>query len=308
MKKLLSLVCLLTLSFISNANSQKPLDAGEHFADINGVKMHYYVGGSGPVCLFPTPGWGPSIEVYKSSLKSFEKYFTMVWYDTRMSGQSVGPEDPTKYSSLDFMNDMDSLRSYLNQPKVWIMGHSMGGFQVLNYGIHHNDKLNGIVAFSAFAGADSLYNAEYYNMIMKRQDQPYFEKGANMLLGRDTTMYSLNEGMQYIFPFYFHDVNKIEDFIQLGDPTLSEKATTYTVASGFGTEYLFTQLNKINVPTLIVVGDDDFICDKVSQSDRITKAIANSQEIVIKDAGHFTWVEQPTQFFAEVEAWLKRNL
>ena len=307
MKKLLSLVCLLTLSFISNANNQKPLDAGEHFADINGIKMHYYVGGSGPVCLFPTPGWGPSIEIYKSSMKSFEKYFTMVWYDTRISGQSTGPEDPTKYSSLDFMNDMDSLRSYLNQPKVWIMGHSMGGFQVLNYGIHHNDKLNGIVAFGAFAGADSLYNAEYYNMIMKRQDQPYFEKGANMLLGRDTTMYSLNEGMQYIFPFYFHDVNKIEDFIKLGDSSLSEKASTYTMASGFGTEYLFSQLNKINVPTLIVVGDDDFICDKVSQADRIAKGIAKSDEIVIKDAGHFAWIEQPTQFFSEVEAWLKKN-
>ena len=92
----------------------------------------------------------------KNSLTPFENYFTVVYYDTRISGQSTGPDDPTKYSSQDFMNDMDSLRVYLKQPKVWIMGHSMGGFQVLNYGIHHGDKLNGIIALSAL-GAETAF-------------------------------------------------------------------------------------------------------------------------------------------------------
>lgn len=151
-----SLLTLIAIFVTAIAFGQKTLSKGDHFAEINGIKMHYYVSGKGPVCLVPTPGWGPSINYLKNSLSPLEKYFTIVYYDTRISGQSTGPDDYRKYTSLDFLNDMDSLRSYLKQPKVWIMGHSMGGFQVLNYGIHHSDKLYGIIALSAKVTSDSI--------------------------------------------------------------------------------------------------------------------------------------------------------
>jgi proline iminopeptidase len=55
------------------------------------------------------------------------------------------------------------------------------------------------------------------------------------------------------------------------------------------------------------VGDDDFVCDKVSQADRITKSISTPYEIVIADAGHFCWFEQPSRFLNAVEGWLKKQ-
>lgn len=295
-------ICFKSISF-----SQNLLSKGDHFAQINGIRMHYYVSGKGPVCLVPTPGWGPSINYLKNSLTPLEKHFTMVYYDTRISGQSTGPKDPTKYTSKDFMNDMDSLRVYLKQPKIWIIGHSMGGFQVLNYGIHHNRHLNGIVAIAPMAGRDSTYFASFTNMVMKRKGQPYYEKGAGIFLGRDTTNYKNSEVMPYIFPFYFHDVNKMEAFDKLGDPQMSDDAGTFTDQSGFGREYLFPELHKITVPTLIVVGDDDFICDKLSQADRINERIKNSDQITIRNAGHFCWLEEPVQFFEGVEKWLAKQ-
>lgn len=295
-------ICFHLYSF-----GQNPLATGEHFAPINGVKLHYYVSGKGPVCLMPSTGWGPNVDRYKASLTPLEKYFTIVYYDTRMSGKSIGPEDSTKYSSRDFMNDMDSLRVYLKQSKVWIMGHSAGGFQVLNYGIHHNDNLNGIIALAAVAGRDSLYLAEFTKMIMKRKNEFYFEKGSNIFFRKDTTQYTLAERMKYILPFYFHDVNKMETFRKLGDPQFSDKAAKYTQKSHFGTEYLFPDLKKVTVPTLVVVGDDDFICDPVSQAGRIHQNIPSSTLVLIKDAGHFPWIEQPTQFFKDCTSWLKKQ-
>jgi len=292
--------CLLTYG-------QNALSTGEHFASVNGIKIHYYVTGKGPVCMMPSPGWGPSVNHYKASLQPFEKYFTIVWYDTRISGQSTGPDDPTKYTTRDFINDMDSLRQYLNQPKVWIMGHSAGGFQVLAYGIHHTGKLYGIIALDAYAGNDSMSKSEFMKGVMRRKDQSYFEKGSNILFQRDTTIRSMAEAMQFILPFYFHDTQKIADFIKLGDPKLSSKAFEFTRAAHFGSENLFPDLKLIKVPTLVVVGDDDIFCDKLSQADRITKNITSSTEIVVKDAGHFCWIEQPTQFFSECRAWLKKQ-
>jgi pimeloyl-ACP methyl ester carboxylesterase len=286
---------------------QDRLSKGDHFAPINGIKIHYFVSGEGPVCLVPTPGWGPSIDYLKNSLTPFEKYFTVVYYDSRMSGQSTGPEDPSQYTSMHLMNDMESLRVYLDQEKIWIMGHSSGGFQVLNYGIHHSDKLNGIIALSPMAGHDSLRSAEFLKGIMKRKGEPFFEKGSKIILHEDKTNYSMTERMQLTLPFYFHDPGKMAELQKLGEMKISAKANQYSAASKMGQEYLFPELNKIRVPVLVVAGDDDFVCDRVSQADRIVKYIDNSTEIVIKDAGHFSWVEQPVQFYNDCGNWLKKQ-
>jgi pimeloyl-ACP methyl ester carboxylesterase len=188
------------------------------------------------------------------------------------------------------------------------MGHSSGGFQVLNYGIHHCDKLNGIIALDAMAGHDSLRSAEFEKMIMKRKGQPYFEAGSKILLGKDTTNMNRSDRRELTIPFYFHDPKKIADLQKLGDMRrMSNKASQYSEASRMGREYIFPELHKITVPTLVVVGDDDFVCDKISQADRIAKNIKNSTEIVIKNAGHFCWIEQPVQFFIDCEKWLRKQ-
>lgn len=48
--------CWATFSF-----GQNKLSKGDHFANINGVRLHYYVSGKGPVCLCPSPGWDPPL-------------------------------------------------------------------------------------------------------------------------------------------------------------------------------------------------------------------------------------------------------
>ena len=85
---LLFFCCFAIFSF-----GQNTLSKGDHFAGINGIRMHYYVSGKGPVCLLPSPGWGPSIGYLKSTLQPLENFFTIVYYDTRMSGESSGPAD-----------------------------------------------------------------------------------------------------------------------------------------------------------------------------------------------------------------------
>lgn len=305
MKKMYIIIAAILIS--TSVLAQNRLATGDHFAKINGLIIHYYVRGKGPVCLLPSPGWGPSIEYLKSTLQPLENYFTIVYYDTRMSGKSSGPADTTKYTSKDFMEDMDSLRAYLHQKKIWLIGHSAGGFQILNYAIHHNDKLNGMIVLDGIAGEDSLRTTELMKIVSKRKGLPYYQKGVDIYSGKDTTNYSITESSAILFPFYFHDSTKMNEFLKLGVTQMSEKAGIYTTAAKFDTEYLFPDLKKITVPTLVVVGDDDFVCDKVSEADRIAKNISSSFEIVIKNAGHFCWFEQPEQFYHDCGEWLKKQ-
>lgn len=88
---------------------------------------------------------------------------------------------------------------------------------------------------------------------------------------------------------------------------ISDEVLDNTDIADFGTKYLFPELSKIKVPTLVIVGDDDFITDQKTQAGRIVEKIPNSKMIIIKDAGHFAWIEQPNNFFSEAEKWLKEN-
>jgi proline iminopeptidase len=287
--------------------AQNPLSKGEHYANINGLKLHYVVSGKGPICIFPTPGWGPNLDAYKNSMPELEKTFTMVWLDTRASGLSEGSDNPEDYQTNDFIEDIEQLRIHLKQEKVWIAGHSMGGWQVLNYGIKYNKNLNGIIAIAAFAGLDQMAQDEYVKAIQKRSSAPYYAAGSKMLLGQDTTKRTLQENMGYIMPFYFHDQANLPKFMAVENVKLSQKAWEMTSKGGLGSEQILDFLPKITVPTLVLVGDDDFICDQVSHASRIHKAIKNSQLSVIKNAGHFIWIEQPKAFFGEINNWMKKQ-
>lgn len=298
--------CLLLTTLFSHA--QSVLSQGEHYAPVNGVKIHYYVGGHGPVCLVTTPGWGPAIELYRKSLKPLEKYFTMVWYDSRFSGKSSAAADTTRYTDKDLREDMDALRVYLKQEKVWIMGHSGGGHQVLDYGIYHNDKLKGIIAIASIAGFDSVRTAQYKILMASRKSKPYYEKVNAVFSGKDGVKRGPNETLRLTMPFYFHDGEKAERVEALGGLQINDQLDAYSSHAGFMSGYLFPDLHKITVPTLVITGDDDFICDKISQSDRIHANIASSDLIVVKDSGHFPWIEQPDQFFKETEAWIKKHI
>jgi len=73
------------------------------------------------------------------------------------------------------------------------------------------------------------------------------------------------------------------------DAKLSQKTQDYTFASHFASEVLFSELNKVTVPILVVVGNGDFCCPKTTQADRVVKEILNSTGIVIKNAGYLSW-------------------
>ena len=72
-------------------------------------------------------------------------------YDHRGHGRSGGKRGYVKHFSV-IINDLDEIVDYAKKEEntsVYLLGHSMGGFIVNNYGTHHSDKLAGIVSSAA---------------------------------------------------------------------------------------------------------------------------------------------------------------
>ena len=61
----------------------------------------------------------------------------------------------------------------------------------------------------------------------------------------------------------------------------------------------------MNNKVLIIHGDYDPI--PVKYAEELNSLINNSKLIVLKNCGHFPFVEQPAQYFAECEKFLDEN-
>jgi proline iminopeptidase len=66
---------------------------------------------------------------------------------------------------------------------------------------------------------------------------------------------------------------------------------------------LVGDLGRITAPTLVLTGERDFICGPASARE-IAGAIAGARLVIIPEAGHFTYYEQPERFAAEVGDFL----
>jgi proline iminopeptidase len=296
----------------STPHTQNPLAEGSHTATINGNQLHYEVRGTGPVLLAPTAGWGPSVD-YIMPLPALERHCTVVYIDTRHSGQSTGPEQADQYTLAHFVADLDAVRLHLGEEKVFLAGHSAGGHQALAYGIEHSDRLLGIIAIDAIAAQDDLRMQELLRLVEKRRDHPYYrarpgfiDTAVAILTGADPTPRTGGQMLDAIGPIYFHDPELAAPWF--ATMQLNEQVMAYTGAAGFQRDNLLDQLHRISVPTLVVVGDDDFICDAISQGGRMLERIPNATLAVITNSGHVPWIEQPATLDRACDDWLTRTI
>ena len=297
---------------MTNDITENPdLTPGEHVAEVNGFRLHYTVRGSGPVLLFPSPGWGPSVQSY-IPMPGFEDHYTVVYFDTRHSGKSTGPEDPLQYTLQHYLDDIDAFRAYLGQDRVFIAGHSAGGHQALAYGIRHSERVFGIIAIDANVALDQVRMGEMIGRINARRSRPFYQEHPTYIDDAMALMSGQGSGprpsIQDVIAatgaFYFHDAELADEVF--GKMEFNDAVLAYSEASGFQSDDLLPELSTITVPTLFVYGDDDFQCDPVSQGQRAHDALPGSTFEVIADAGHMPWVEQPTAFAAVIEDWAEQ--
>lgn len=286
--------------------NQNDLKHGEFTARLNGLNLWFKISGQGPPCILPTPGWGPSSELYFLSLTPLEEHLTMIYLDTRGSGRSQKPERSTDYTLADFSADIEALRQHLGLQKAWIMGHSRGGIHALHYALHHPTACIGLLLLDPSAERDDYAATDAHTRMEQRRNEPWYERARQAFDDRtlppDDAAFAHKMGE--FLEFYFYDLANMERaasvFSAISFSVAARKGAQDSIAGQYG---LLERLSAIDLPTLIVVGEDDFICSPL-QAERIHQRIAGSRLQILPQAGHFPWLEQPEAFFAAVSQFL----
>lgn len=273
------------------------LTQGEFTATLNGLKLWYKVSGIGPVCLFPTPGWGPSSDLYFRTLSPLGRIFTVVYLDTRGSGRSEAPSSPTEYRYDQFSADLDALRDHLQVNRIWVMGHSMGGWLAMHFALAYPERCCGLVLLDSIVAHDSAWRSDAKARRERRKNEPWYEE-VNLALADPRIRQddgAFCGALKSSLRFGFHDVANFAK-LEVADGLFSMAAFRGMAASNPEGAPLLP-LDRIKVPTLIVAGASDDRASPV-QAQRIHLGISGSKLIVIENAGHFPWLEQPGSFFS----------
>jgi pimeloyl-ACP methyl ester carboxylesterase len=315
--KTLSLIVLLlfggTVFARSNADdpsvstSQSQLSIGEHFAEVNGVKLWYTLIGRGPLLVVQAPGWGVGSEYLRNGLTPLQSHFTLLYYDTRGSGRSSRPVDEKRMSTSDMVKDLEGLRQLLGLDAMTLLGHSHGGTIAIGYAISHPKQVRSLILIDSDIEdyPDAARTADFKREIAKRANDPRFKAAIKVASvspdWEPQTDEEFEAHLKGILPLYFFDPVQNGPKFALTDTGPAASAwvsRTFDAASKTPMKQ-DSLLDRIDARTLIIVGRADWICP-VTVATRIHHGVRNSELLVVERAGHFPWIEEPQQFFPAV--------
>ena len=244
------------------------------------IELYYEDHGSGrPVVLIH--GWPLSGRSWEPQVGPLvDAGFRVVTYDRRGFGWSSQPWAGYDYDT--FAADLKALLEHLDLRDVTLVGFSMGGGEVARYiGAHGTDR----IAQAVFAAAVPPY-------LYKSDDNP--EGGLD-----DATIEQFQGGVtgdrigfldEFTKGFFSagHQllVSEPQRLYARDIAALASPKGTLDCITAFGRTDFRADLEKIDVPTLVIHGDSDAIVPIDVSGRRTAEAVANAQFVEIKGAPH----------------------
>ncbi|MGI0028756.1 MAG: alpha/beta fold hydrolase [Nitrososphaera sp.] len=223
-------------------------------------------------------------------LQDNKKHLRIITYDLRGHGKSdVGDG---QYTIELFVDDFIALLDYLKLTKAILCGFSMGGYIALRAIERNPDRFSALVLCDTMSAADSteakLRRANTIKQI-KREGVERFAEGF----------------LKAVFaPQTFDAKPDIIDEIKRTILSNSPLGICGALLAMAGRTDTTEGLSKINVPTLILVGEHDAVTPP-SAAKSMHERIPNSKLYLIDNAGHMSNLENPSVFNEHLTRFLE---
>ena len=302
LKVVLILVVLATLALsvfwfarpadvsFDNVRASVPYSSYSHFADIDGVRIHYQEKGTG-TSLVLIHGYTSSTYSWKDVFEPLAKTFHVIAIDLKGFGFSGKPDgDYTRRAQAVLVAH---LLEHLNIEKAWLCGNSMGGEVALNVALASPQRVAGLILIDSAGvevpGSGSL--APSYLLI---------PGVGRILIALSLTSDKLvRQGLQKSF----YDDSKVTDdrVANYYRPlqTRGGQLAALRARTQFSMFPVEPNLGQINVPTLILWGAQDALIP-LAAGIKMSKLIKNSELVVFDNCGHVPQEEMPTRTVEEI--------
>jgi len=253
----------------------------------DGTRLYYEEAGSGTPLIFIHEFAGDH-RSWEPQMRFFSRYFRCITYAARGFPPSDVPEDGARYSQAHARDDAVAVLDHLKIERAHVVGLSMGGLAALHVGITHPRRARSLVIAGAGYGAEPD---------KKEKFRAECEAAASSFLANWTEAASKYALGPTRVQFQNKDPRGWAEFAQqLAEHSPKGQALTMRgVQMRRPSLYeLVDDMKKIDVPSLIVTGDEDDPC--LEPALLMKRSIPNAGLVVLPRAGHTINIEDPEAF------------
>lgn len=230
--------------------------------------------------------------MWKPQMSALTGKFRVIAYDVGgHGGSNVGDG---QYTIELFVGDLIALLDYLKIEKAILCGLSLGGYIALRAVERHSVRVSALVLADTRSEADSddakVKRTTTLQLIKEKGVSVFAEEFVKMTFSPET--FDANPEL----------VRTVKKMI-LKNPPLGICGAL--LALGLRTDTT-TSLQHIKVPTLILVGEKDKITPPAASLAMLEK-IPNAQMHIIPHAGHFSNMENPSEFNRRLLSFLSKK-
>jgi pimeloyl-ACP methyl ester carboxylesterase len=224
-------------------------------------------------------------------------------------GRTSAPSEGADYGLDSSIRFVDDARNALGLERVTIMGHSWGGLAAVAYAAAYPDAVRRLVVIDGYAGVGSVEadaaEAESEAALDRVRNEPWFEEAVAAIPDWAPTEPEQIARFSSAWPLYFadpesevarHHIARIRselrwnlDFGRVWDPDPDVD--------------LRPALANIRCPTLVIVGEHDFVCGP-AWNRPIAEGIPGARFEIISGAGHMPQYEAADEVRRIIGEWL----
>lgn len=254
-------------------------------AVLDGVSIAYEESGTGFPLVFCHEFAG-SKESWALQVSFFSRRYRTVAYNARGYPPSEVPSDPDVYEQEHQVETLKQLLDHLGIQQAYICGLSMGAHTTLNFALAHPERCKGIIAAGAGTGS---HDPELF----RKESE---ERAALLESGGMEALDSYLSGSTRI-RFAEKDPSGWETFAQLFR-THSPLGSANTLRGFQGRRPTLysreSEFAKLQVPTLVIAGDEDDPC--LEPSLFLKRTIPGCGVAMLPQTGHACNIEEPALF------------
>jgi pimeloyl-ACP methyl ester carboxylesterase len=240
---------------------------GKHgYAPVNGIKIWYATFGHGAPVILLHGGLANS-NYWGKLVPALARHYRVIVMDSRGHGRSSRDAQPYGYDLM--ASDVTALMDYLKIKKAALVGWSDGAIIGLDIALHHPERLTKLFAFAANSDPSAVKDVEH---------DPVF----SAFIARARKEYERLSPTPTEYDAFLAQITK-----------MWETQPHWTA----------DDLHTIKVPTWIVDADHD---EAIKRENTLFMAdnIPGSGLLIQPDVSHFSFIQDPAQFNADVKHFL----
>ncbi|MFF1716761.1 alpha/beta fold hydrolase [Streptomyces sp. NPDC058268] len=293
----------------SSPRSSSPESSSAYVAS-DGTRLAYRVYGEahdeahddrGPVVGVPG---GPADSRYLGDLGGLSAHRQLIVLDTRGTGRSALPEDPSSYRCDRLVDDVEALREHLGLRRMNLLGHSGGANIATQYAARHPTRVSRLALIGPGTRAVGLTipGEMRRELALSRKGEPWFPSAFAAL---EAITEGTGTDWDAISPFFYGRWDSAaRQHHATSQPENKEAVAGFAAEGAFDAEATRAGLASCEMPVLLLTGEFDMNSPPRAVAE-FAELFRDTTFVVQPAAGHYPWLDDAERFVATTAAFLK---